>query len=248
MVLFIKNTNRSCKLAVFSVLLALGTTLGLTWVTLESPKAEREMSLNAGVITLLGAIMGARAAYVAVHWAYYQEHLIETLQLWLGGFSWPGALIGGGLGILIASRLFVIPFGNLADRLLPLLATLSVASWLGCWFTGCAYGPEVMWGLPTKDEWGIWQPRLPLQLINAVLTVLLFWGIEQVWRRKNSMPPGLAANLGFAGLSLILLATSFLREDPYPLYNGLRLETWAAMFFFGLSIIFGVVIVSMNKR
>ena len=235
-------------MTIFSVLLAFGSILGLAWTVLETPKANQEISLEAGILALCSALIGGRGAYVAVHWAYFQHHLIEIPQFWLGGFSWPGALIGGILGTLLASLVFGIRLGILTDRLLPLLTSLAVAIWLGCWLTGCAYGPEVIWGLPTKDEWGTWNQRLPVQLIGAILTVAVFWGIEQFRDRTSSMIPGLAASLGLAGLSLILFVTSLLRVDPYPLYKGFRLETWSAMFLLGLSIISSIGLFLIYRR
>jgi len=222
---------------IFSVLMALAAVLGLTWVVYQTPPSARHISLNAGILTLFAALVGGRAAYVAVNWEYFQDQLIEIPQVWLGGLGWPGALAGLILGTFIAAWISRIPVGVLADRLLPLLASLSVAIWLGCWLTGCAYGPESDWGLPAKNEWGIWKRRLPLQLIAAILTVAAFWVIDRFRHRKAHLAPGLAASLGLGMLSLILLGASILRVDPYPLYYGLRLETWAALIFFGISFL-----------
>jgi phosphatidylglycerol:prolipoprotein diacylglycerol transferase len=249
MVLFSRYKNaQESILTIFSVLLAFGSTLGLVWAVLETPEADREIALNAGIMVLISALIGGRITYVAVNWEYFQNHSIEILQLWLGGFSWTGALGGGILGTIITAWIFGIPVGRLADRLLPLLASLSVIIWLGCWLTGCAYGSEVTWGLPTKDEWGIWKPRLPIQLIGAVLAVALFLGIEFIRHRKGALVPGMAAGLGMTGLSLILLVTSLLRVDPYPQYNGIRLETWAALIFLGLALLFILSARQRNKK
>ena len=113
--------------------------------------------------------------------------------------------------------------------------------------TGCAYGAEVDLGLPTKDEWGVLKKRIPLQVFSAIITVMLFWGIGRYRHRKDDLPSGLAASFGLGGLSLILLVTSFLRVDPYPLYNGLRLETWAALIFLIVSALSGVFVI-MGRR
>lgn len=216
-------------MTIFSVLLALAAVLGLTWIMADSPVRLRNTWLTASVLVLLAALMGGRAAYVAPNWEYFRNHLIEIPQVWLGGLSWPGALAGAVMGTLIAAWLLNIPVDVLADRLLPLLASLSVAVWLGCWVTGWAYGPESGWGLPAKDEWGVWKNRLPLQLIGAILTVAFLWSIERFRQRHKNLPSGLAASVGFGLLCLILLAASVLRVDPYPVYSGLRLETWAAI-------------------
>jgi prolipoprotein diacylglyceryltransferase len=224
-------------LTIFSLLLALAVVLGLAWITLDSPTRLRSASLNAAAMVLLAALIGGRAAYVTPNWEYFQNHLIDIPQVWLGGLAWPGALAGAILGVFIAARGSEIPVAALADRLLPLFASLSVAVWLGCWVTGCAYGPESGWGLPAKDEWGFWKNRVPLQLIGATLTVASFWSVERFRQRKKNLSPGLAASVGLGLLCLILLGASILRADPYPIYFGLRLETWAAIALLIISIL-----------
>jgi len=192
-------------------------------------------------------MIGARAAYISVNWEYFQWHLAEIFQIWLGGLSWPGALAGGVLAIGIIALLRGIPISRLMDNLLPMMAILAVTTWLGCWLTGYGYGPVAGFGLPSQDEWGIWQKRIPVQLIAALLTVILFWGIESYRHHTRGSISGLAAFLGLGGISSILLLASLLRVDAYPQYNGIRLETWAALFFLGISILGGILVVILRQ-
>jgi prolipoprotein diacylglyceryltransferase len=229
---------RRSALTLFSVLMALGAAFALLWIAYETPPGTGHTYTNAAIWVLLAALAGGRAAYVALHWAYFQAHLLEIPKIWLGGLTWPGALAGGVLGIFLVAWVSEMPVGMLADRLLPLLICLPIAVWLGCWQAGCAYGPETMLGLPTRDEWGIWKRRLPIQLIASILMVVSFWIIERLRIWKERLAPGLAASLGLGLLSLILLGGSSLRVDPYPYYSGLRLETWAALIFLGINVVF----------
>lgn len=235
-------------MAIFSLLIAFGSALGLIWITLETADGDLRMYVNIGIWVLVGALVGARAAYVSVNWMYFQEHFGEIFQIWLGGLSWPGALAGGFLAVVVGSWIMGVPFYYFGDDLLPLLATLSIAAWLGCWAVGCAYGPETNIGLPAQDEWGIWRRRLPVQLLGAILTVILFWMIDYFRHHRWGMIPGLAASLGLGGLSLIMLGASALRADPYPLYNGIRLETWAALIFLGLSVLVGILAIFVDRH
>lgn len=232
----------------FSLLLALGSVFGLIWLVLETSNDDRAIYLNAGIWSLFGALVGGRIAYVIVHWEYFQKHLIGIPQVWLGGYAWPGALAGGVVALFLVAWLYGKSVGALADQVLPLLASISVTAWLGCWLAGCSYGPEIDWGFPTKDEWGIWKNRLPLQLIGAILSIAWFWGIDRFRQHKGDAILGLAASLGLGGLSLILLVLSFLRVDPYPLYNGIRLETWAALIFLGIAVIFSGIILLYHRH
>lgn len=224
----------------FSLLLALGATLGLAWVAAQAPPKQTRARVDAGLWTMLGALLGSRIAFVWVNWAYYQDHIWEALALNQGGLSWPGALIGGVLVIPLSARLLHTPAGKLADAMLPLAASLIVSAWLGCWLTGCAYGPPAgdIWGIPAVNEWGELATRWPTQLIGALLALLLFWLLDRSsqWSKTPAWikHPGTSAVLGVLVLSLEMLALSFLRADPSPAWRGLRMDAWAAL---GIAII-----------
>jgi prolipoprotein diacylglyceryltransferase len=148
------------------------------------------------------------------------------------------------------------PFAILAEALLPLAATVSLGAWLGCWQAGCAYGPPVdaWWGLPARDELGVISPRWPVQLAGAALTLILLALLE--WLRLRAAAPGAAAGsaaagrtaaLGLLGGSLLMLAVSFVRADPAPAWQGLRLDSWAALGFGGIGAVW-LVFGSSGKR
>ena len=187
---------------------------------------------------LLGGLIGSRLVYVAASWLYYQDHVLESLQFYRGGLSWPGALAGGLLALVVFAALNHVPLAGLADDLLPLLAALSVAAWLGCWVAGCAYGiaSDAWWSIPSPDEWGVVANRWPIQIWGGLLTVGLFALLERLagaaWLKR-----GYRALLSLLGLSLILLATAILRADPELTWNGLRLEAWAALTYSLLAVI-----------
>ena len=134
-------------------------------------------------------------------------------------------------GLPLGSQADGLPLGQLADGLVPLLMLVSLAAWIGCWLDGCAYGPESLawWSLPARDEWGLLSWRFPTQLLAALLTLALFWLVDR-WRPGRKIP-GLTASLAVIGLMAIILAASFLRADPGLVWNGLRLDAWAALGF-----------------
>jgi prolipoprotein diacylglyceryltransferase len=138
------------------------------------------------------------------------------------------------------------PFGTLADAMLPLLGTLAVSAWLGCWLDGCAYGQstDAWWGLPAKDEWGIISTRAPLQLFGALLSASLM-GIL-IWGATRRVSPGVTTYLSIMGLSAIMLLISFLRVDPSQRWLGLRFDSWASVTLLGLSGL--LLLVAVVKR
>jgi phosphatidylglycerol:prolipoprotein diacylglycerol transferase len=221
----------------FSLFLAIGSSLGIYWIAREAPKNASHSRLNASLYMLLGGLVGGRMAFVIINWAYFRTHLLEIPQAWLGGVSWPGALGGGIIALALTAFLTKQSFGELADSLFPLVAITTISAWLGCWLSGCAYGREATswWGIPAPDEWGISKPRWPVQPLGALLTLGILWGLETFQDHKWLGAPGRFASLGVGGICLVLWVLSYQRSDPAPLWNGYRLDTWAALGFFCLA-------------
>ncbi len=227
----------------FSLLAGIGATLGLLQVARLAPLKETLRWMDAGLYTLLAALIGARAGYVFMQLSYFRLHPLDALQVWLGGLSWPGALLGGLLAVaLIAflnAFLNALPLALTFDRLAPLAIPLAAAIWLGCWFGGSAYGPLLPEGsrlaLLTPVEGGLLQARLPIQLLAALsLLAALIW--------FELRPPalwGVGQRAALHGLVLAanLLVFSLLRADQAPLWRGLRSDVWAALAFVGLALV-----------
>jgi len=220
-----------------SLLIALGVSLGLWWISQQKTYRLANAQVSAGLWFLAGALAGARAVHVIVDWGYFQDHLLEIFQFQLGGLSWPGAIIGAVLGLLLYLRLMNKPFGQISDAMVPLMGLLAISVWLGCWFDGCAYGSmtSAWWGIPSRDEWGLSHPRVPLQLLGATLTIAVFWVLDRFAHRLK-LKPGTLFGLTSLGLCLLLLIASLLRADPAPEWKGLRLETYAGFLLTGLAL------------
>src|SRR5512135_60935 len=124
----------------FSLLISIGTLAGLLLMVWRAPQKHRLRYLDAAILVMLGGLLVSRMVAVGADWAYYQAHLGEIPQVWKGGLSGVGALIGGILLILLVSATWRIPLGALADAMLPLAGTITIAAWMGCWVGGCSYG------------------------------------------------------------------------------------------------------------
>jgi prolipoprotein diacylglyceryltransferase len=229
----------------FSILLGLGTLTGLLLIVWRAPKKEINRHLDAGLWTLLGALIGSRVMEVIINFTYYQSHPSEMIQVWQGGLSGIGAILGGLTAIIILSVLWKLPIGKLADMVLPLAGTLTITTWLGCWMDSCGYGLplKMWWALPGRDEWGTMAQRVPVQLIGAILTLMLLLLLD--WASKRLSIPGLKAAIGVFGISAVILGLSFVRADPAPSWNGLRLEAWGAI---GLMIFCVIAVVVLLLR
>lgn len=224
----------------YSLWVGIGASLGLWRMARSAEAANANRWVNAGWLVLLLALVGARTSYVLQNQAYFALHLLEMPMFWLGGLTWPGAVLGG----LMAAGILVVEYrsprtgklspGWLGDSLYPLLPPLAVSAWLGCWQAGIGYGPlapqGAWWALRVMDQDGLFQPRWPLQPLAAISLLVLFALLER-WHEQTRgvWAAGRLAVLGLNLLLLHLLVFSLLAADPWPAWNGLRLDTWLAL-------------------
>lgn len=218
----------------YSLLVGMGASLAILRVVQNVPRWQAARWANAGLWVLLGSLIGARLVFVVCYGGYFQAHLLETIMIWHGGFSWFGAVLGGLISLFAIARIWHVGFSKLADGLVPMIPPLAVTIWMGCWAWGIAYGPltspNSFWGIPTWDESGASANRLPLQLLAAfTLLIYCFW-LEA--SEKNFRKEGQKAALMLLGLSVNLLIFMPLRADPAPGWLGVRLDVWAAIAFF----------------
>ncbi len=229
----------------FSLLLGVGALAGLLLAGWRAPKKETIRYVDAAAFTLFISLVGSRALAVVVNWGYYVVHLNEIFQVWLGGLSGIGALVGGIVAVMLIAKWWKLPKGVLADTLLPLVGALTITSWLGCWVGTCAYGlpSSAWWAVPARDEWGVLATRVPVQLVGALSTLVLIWLMD--WAGRRVQLAGLAAGIGMFSISAIIFSLSYWRVDPMPIWRGLRLEAWGAI---SLMILSAVIVVVLLLR
>lgn len=234
----------------FSLLLAIGASLALWRVALASPSAQRPQWLLAGWIVLLGALLGARLAYVLEHLPYYTLNPDQIIQFWQGGLSWIGVLPGALLLIPLVGKVWQWNFGYISDRLSVMLLPLSVATWLACLLEGSAYGAALpagtWWGMRVLDASGVSTLRSPVQPI-AALSLLVFLGLAELLLRSSSRP-GLRTSLLIAIFGTDMLLFTFMRADPAQTWLGLRIESWAAIVTTFCAILSTISILGFTKR
>lgn len=215
----------------YSLLVGLGGTLGLWRVAAKAPEWERLRWVQAGAVTLTGALVGARLGYVAVHLSYYRAHPLEVLAFSRGGLFWPGAALGALLCLLAAAFTWGKSPLRVADGLAPALPPLALLTWLACWPAGIAYGMELpasrLYALPAPDEQGLMLARFPLQLSAAAVLLLLFALLEPLFNRLPRR--GQAAAVTGLTFGLHTAFFTLFRADPLPTWQGLALELWGAL-------------------
>lgn len=190
----------------------------------------------------LGIILGGRLGYATFYtggdtgipslWA----HPLELLQLWNGGMSFHGGLIGtvlamawvswrGGLNFLrVADYVAVcVPFGMLFGRL---------ANFVNGELWGRVAGPDVPWAMVFPGSAGP-LPRHPSQLYEAaiegallvVLLLVMFWQTRARWK------PGLLVGTFTVGIAAGRFVVEYFREpdaqlQDFALRTGLSMGQW----------------------
>ena len=157
-----------------------------------APMARRHVDDMVFYATL-GVLLGGRLGYVLFYRpGYYLENPAEIVQLWDGGMSFHGGVIGVSLGIMYMARKHglnwlrvhdyvacVVPFGLLFGRL-------------------ANFVNGELWGRPTSLPWGVVFPtggevaRHPSQLYEAglegILGFILLWFL--FWKTDARYYPG----------------------------------------------------------
>lgn len=196
----------------------------------------------------IGIILGGRLGYVLFYRpGFYLENPLEILQLWDGGMSFHGGVVGVSLGILYMARknglnwlrihdyvACCVPFGLLFGRL-------------------ANFVNAELWGRPTDVSWGVIFPtggevaRHPSQLYEAGLEGLLLFAILWFlfWKTEARYQPGKLVGTFILGYGLARVFIEFFREpdahlQAFALDTGLSMGQWLSlpMILAGLYLIF----------
>ncbi len=233
----------------FSLFIGIGASLGLLQVVRRNPQDQALRWVTAGLAVLAAGLIGARANFVLLHPGLFAATPLDALRIWLGGLSWPGALLFGLLALAGVSLILHVPFVRAADTLAPLFPIVAVMAWLGCSQAGCAYGSQIpqnnFWAMRLPDEQGQLAYRWPLQLVAAAGLLLLVWRVDLGSSGPDRPAGWLASSIGLA-LALHTLVFSSLRTDSPPVLGSVRLDLAAAGMLAALCL-FGLIWLSLRQ-
>ena len=216
-------------MSIFSLLLSLGALAGLAMVAMRAPKKLTIRYVDAGLGVLFSALVVSRLVYV-----FDQLGLLPACTpARYSRSGWAGCLRQGRCW---GHSWACCSCGQCGPSFSARWQMGCCRCWAPCpsppgWAVGAMAAPMARPRRPgmrcrESTSGGALAPRLPVQLLGALLDLALFAGLEQVqgWLRR----PGLAASLGLLGWGLVLFGLSFLRADPAQIWLGLRLEAWGA--------------------
>ena len=135
---------------------------------------------------VIGVIVGGRLGYVLFYGAgVYWREPVRILQLWDGGMSFHGGLVGLLLAGTWVARRYHVPFLRLTDA-------GAIAAPIGLFLGRIAnFINDELWGRVTNVPWGVVfpnggpLPRHPSQLYEAALEGLVLFGVMLWLARKD---------------------------------------------------------------
>jgi phosphatidylglycerol---prolipoprotein diacylglyceryl transferase len=162
----------------------------------------------------LGIILGGRIGYVLFYnFAHFAANPIEIVQLWNGGMSFHGGVIGCVLAVVLFALRRHLPVLSLAD------VTAAVAP-IGLFLVRIAnFINGELWGRPTDIPWAMVFPhggpipRHPSQLYEAALEgVILLIVVALLVRFGALKRPGVITGVFALGYGAARIACEFFRE------------------------------------
>jgi phosphatidylglycerol:prolipoprotein diacylglycerol transferase len=167
----------------------------------------------------LGIVLGGRAGYVLFYnLPHFAEHPVEILQIWNGGMSFHGGVLGCIVAIVLFALYRHISVLSLAD------VTSAVAP-IGLFLGRLAnFINGELWGRPTDVPWAMVFPlggpipRHPSQLYEAALEgVVLFLLLAALVRCGALKRPGVIAGIFAIGYGVARITCEMFREPDVQL-------------------------------
>ncbi len=162
----------------------------------------------------LGIILGGRTGYVLFYnLPHFAAHPLEIPELWKGGMSFHGGLLGCVVAIVLFALRRGIPALSLGD------VTTAVAP-IGLFLVRIAnFINGELWGRPTDVPWAMVFPnggpfpRHPSQLYEATLEGLVLLVVLGLLLRLGALKrPGVVTGAFFLGYGVARIVCEFFRE------------------------------------
>ncbi|GGA57166.1 prolipoprotein diacylglyceryl transferase [Pseudoclavibacter endophyticus] len=241
----------------YAIIILIGIVAATLWTNHRLTKRGGEpwVVMDIALWAVLLGLLGARLYHVFTHPAdYFYEgaNPLAIFFIWEGGNAIIGALIGGAVGIFIASRYTGIRFWSFADALAPGLLLAQAIGRLG------NYVNNELFGQPTDLPWGLQidasNPAFPVGLPEGTLfhpTFLyeLLWNLagvalillaERMFRLRWGK--AIALYLVWYGIGRIWIES--LRVDYSEIILGMRSNVFGAL----CLVIIGIVIYIVQAR
>ncbi|MBL5975433.1 MAG: prolipoprotein diacylglyceryl transferase [Candidatus Leucobacter sulfamidivorax] len=241
----------------YALWILLGIVLATIWTARRIGRrgGERGAIIDFLVWSVVLGIIVARFYHVATHWGDYfgpDKNIWDVFAFWKGGIAIFGALLGGALGVLIASRITGIRWLSFADAIVPGLLLAQACGRLGNWFNHELFGgPTTLpWGLEIESsnpafplglpEGTLFHPTFLYEIVWNLLGIVVLLAIERRWKPRWGKFFGMY--LIWYGIGRFLIEG--MRVDPSFALLGIRSNQWASL----LAVVLGIVLILVQRR
>jgi phosphatidylglycerol:prolipoprotein diacylglycerol transferase len=168
----------------YPAMLYVGTVCGI----LYGHEAARSAGLDAfevwlaTLLLLTIALLGARLLFVFTHWSLYRQDFGRIFDRQDGGAAQYGGLLAAVPLSWPLLRFLGIPFGDFWDIAVQTILVAMIFTRVGCLLNGCCAGrPARIFGIYLPNHLGVWQRRVPTQILEGVLAGILLILARVTW-------------------------------------------------------------------
>jgi phosphatidylglycerol:prolipoprotein diacylglycerol transferase len=206
----------------YGLMLAIAFMIGISGArkALRDQGGNPDSIVDLGIWILIGAIIGARLAYVVTEYRYFITNPVEILKINSGGLAFHGGLIGGFLAGIWYTKSHRLETWKIADIVAPYVALGYAIVRVGCLLNGCCYG------LPTAVPWALRCAahdatlRHPTQLYSMLGSLVLFFILRSL--RRHRQFPGFLFFLYLVLYSVLRFGVEYFRE-------GAKIYPWLSL-------------------
>jgi prolipoprotein diacylglyceryltransferase len=208
-------TWRGIKVWSYPAMLYVGLVVGVAAGNIAAHAAGLD-AFRVYVATLLlipPSLIGARLLHVAIHWDVYRH---DRKRIWDRNEG--GQAQYGGLAVMVPLSFPLlaaldIPLGGFWDVSSFTILVGMIFTRVGCLLNGCCVGrPSERLGVYLPNSHGVWQKRIPTQVLEGLWALLLVVSSAMIW---HLMPfSGALFLYVVAGYALGRLVLESSREHP----------------------------------
>lgn len=221
----------------YGVMMCLGLLLGfLIWKYLSKQYLNKKDAIELYIVTIIGLFIGARLFHIIFYnWTYFSSNPTKILQIWNGGVSSHGAIVGAFTAYYIATKVKKIDTWKILDQ-----AIIAIALAVGFVRFGNLFNSELI-GRVTELPWCVKfdnkECRHPVQLYDAIKNFTIFFILLIINQPKRiNLPKGTIFWLFIFMYSTSRFVTEFFKE--YMIFSqGLTMGQYLSIPFIIISTI-----------
>jgi prolipoprotein diacylglyceryl transferase len=224
------------SLHVYGVLLAIGVIVASVMVERRWKRWGHDPNdfQSIVVVVVICGVVGARLYHVATDYEKFEGDWLRVLELWKGGLSIWGVVIGGMIGLIVMCRIKRYDALGLMDAIVPGLLVAQALGRFGNYFN------QELFGEPTDLPWGLeidpenrppgfegsktFHPTFLYESLYCVLLLVVLLRVEKRVRLKR----GQLGALYVMGYTFGRFWLEHLRIDDAKLLLGFRINAWVS--------------------